>query len=80
MFYDDSRIIDVNLARGCGQRYFQAFFRLIGAPLAEEKSEKLSCDGDVLGLVHKTECALSDGWLSFESRKFITDTLQSIIS
>jgi len=80
MFYDDSRIIDVNCARGRGQRYLQALFRLVGAPLAEEKSEKLSCDGDFLGLVHKTECALSDGWMSFEPRKRITDTLQSIIS
>jgi len=80
MFYDDSRIIDVNCARGRGQRYLQAFFRLVTAPLAEEKSEKLSCDGDFLGLVHETECALSDGWMSSEPRKRITDTLQSIIS
>ena len=80
MFYDDSRIIDVNCARGRGQRYLQALFRLIGAPLAEEKSEKLSCDGDFLGLVHDTQCALTDGWMTFKPRERITSTLQSIIA
>jgi len=80
MFYDDSRILDVNRARGRGQRYLQALFRLLGAPLAEQKSEKLSCDGDFLGLVHKTDCALTDGWMTFKPRERITTTLQSIIS
>jgi len=80
MFYDDSRIIDVNCARERGQRYLQALFRLIGAPLAEEKSEKLSCDGDFLELAHDTQCALTDGWMSFKPRECITSTLQSIIA
>jgi len=39
---------------------------VVGAPLAEEEFEGLSCDGNSLGLVHKIECVLSDGWMSCE--------------
>jgi len=80
MFYDDSRVLDVNCARGRGLRYLQALFRLLGALLAEQKSERLSCDSDFLGLAHKTDCALTDGWMTFKPRECITTTLQSIIS
>ena len=79
MFYDDASMQDISTARGRGQRYLQAMFRLFGVPLAAAKSSSLSATCDFLGLVHNLEHALTEGRIAFVPRERVGQSYTSLL-
>ena len=55
MYYDDASLQDLVAAKGRGQRYVRALFRMVGLPLAEPKQVNLNMEADFLGFSHNME-------------------------
>ena len=68
MYYDDVTLQDLAAARGRGQRYVRALFRMAGLPLAEPKQVDLNMQSDFLGLTHDMEDSLRTGEVNFQPR------------
>jgi len=58
---------------------FRLFSVCWAHPLAKEKSERLSCSGEFLGLMHSTEDGLSKGTTTFSPRERIIEFLDSLV-
>ena len=65
MYYDDASLQDLAAAKGRGQRYVRAFFRMVGLPLAEPKQVDFNMEADFLGFSHTIEGALQTGEVTF---------------
>ena len=61
MYYDDVSLQDLAAARGRGQRYVRALFRIVGLPLQESKQVDLCDNADFLGMNHSVADALITG-------------------
>ena len=68
MYYDDASLQDLAAARGRGQRYIRALFRIVGLPLAESKQVDLNGTADFLGMIHEVADALQNGHVLFTPR------------
>ena len=79
MFYDDATIQDLSCAKGRGQRYGQALFRMMGTPFNPKKSTSLCEEAEFLGLQHNVGEALSLGVVKFVPREKIVQKSQSLI-
>ncbi len=69
MYYDDVSLQDLAAAKGRGQRYIRALFRLVGLPLQVSKQVDLSGTADFLGMTHEVADALQTGRVLFKPRQ-----------
>ena len=69
MYYDDVSLQDLAAARGRGQRYVRALFRIVGLPLQESKQVDLCDNADFLGMNNSVADALKPGQVLFIPRK-----------
>ena len=68
VYYGDASLQDLAAARGRGQRYIRALFRIVGLPLAESKQVDLNGTADFLGMIHEVADALQNGHVLFTPR------------
>ena len=59
---------DLAAARGRGQSYIRALFRIVGLPLAESKQVDLNGTADFLGMIREVADALQTGHVLFTPR------------
>ena len=69
MYFDDGNLCDLASAKGSGQAVIRGLFECIGAPLSDEKRQRMSLEADFLGLAHNLRNALSEGTLTFWPRQ-----------
>ena len=69
MYFDDVSLQDLAAAKGRGQRYVRALFRIVGLPLQESKQVDLNNRADFLGMNHTVADALRTGQVRFNPRK-----------
>ena len=69
MYYDDVSLQDLAAAKGRGQRYVRALFRIVGLPLQASKQVDLRGSADFLGMHHTVTNALEGGVLLFTPRE-----------
>ena len=79
MYYDDASLQDLAAAKGRGQRYVRALFRMVGLPLAQPKQVNLNMEADFLGLNHNMEGALQTGEITFTPRASLLVKAKSLI-
>ncbi len=65
MYFDDGNIIDFASAKGEGQRLMLVLFGCCGQPLSPPKRQRMSVQGDFLGLMHDVSGAVADGEVFF---------------
>ena len=68
MYYDDASFQDLAAAKGRGQRYIRALFRIVGLPLAESKQVDLNGTADFLRMTHEVADALQTCHVLFTPR------------
>ena len=68
MYYDDVSLQDLAAARGRGQRYIRALFRLVGLPLQASKQVDLNDTADFLGMTHEVADSLQTNRVLFTPR------------
>ena len=73
MYFDDATMQDRASAKGRGQRYVRAVFRMMGIPLATEKEVDMCSQNDFLGLVHDVSQAALSGIVRFWPRQRLRD-------
>ena len=69
MLYGDVSFKDLAAAKGRGQRYIRALFRVVGLPLQESKQVGLNGNADFLGMNHTVADALQTGQVLFTPRE-----------
>ena len=79
MDYDDASLMDLVAARGRGQRYVRALFRMVGLPLAPKKQVDLNDSADFLGLTHSVRDALHAGHIVFTPREALLAKARGLI-
>ena len=79
MFYDDATLQDLAAARGRGQRYLQALFRMAGTPFNPAKTSRLADSCDFLGLEHCVSAALSELAVTFKPRAKLVEKSVSLL-
>jgi hypothetical protein len=79
MYYDDASLMDLAAARGRGQRYVRALFRMVGLPLAPKKQVDLNDSADFLGLTHSVRDALRAGHIVFTPREALLEKARGLI-
>ena len=79
MYYDDATLQDLAAAKGRGQRYVRALFRMVGLPLAEPKQGNLNMEADFLGLNRGMEGALRTDGITFTPRASLLVKAKSLI-
>ena len=79
MYCDYAALQDLAAAKGRGQRYVRAFFRMLGLPLAGPKQVNLNMEADFLGLSHDMEGALQTGEVTFTPRASLLVKAKSLI-
>ena len=79
MYYDDVSLQDLAAAKGRGQRYIRAMFRLVGLPLAEPKQVDLNGSADFLGLTHNVAACLESREILFTPRAGLLEKAVSLI-
>jgi len=79
LYFDDGTLQDLSVARGRGQRYMRALYRMIGVPLSTEKQTNLTSTCDFLGLVHDVTDCLRTGTIHFRPRDRLKEKCQDIL-
>ena len=79
MYYDDASLQDLAAAKGRGQRYVRALFRIVGLLLAEPKQVDLNSAADFLGLTHDVTKALQTGKIVFTPRSGLLTKAVSLL-